>query len=38
MRERMDKLGGTLTILSAPGKGTRVKVALGNWRPATPGD
>jgi signal transduction histidine kinase/HAMP domain-containing protein len=30
MRERMEKLGGTLTILSAPGKGTRVKAALGS--------
>jgi signal transduction histidine kinase/HAMP domain-containing protein len=38
MRERMDKLGGTLTILSAPGRGTRVKVALGNRHPAGTGD
>jgi signal transduction histidine kinase len=34
MRERMDKLGGTLTISSAPGRGTRVKAALGNRHPA----
>jgi signal transduction histidine kinase len=28
MRERTERLGGTLTILSAPGEGTRVKVIL----------
>jgi len=26
MRQRVEKLGGTLTILSAPGEGTMVKV------------
>jgi signal transduction histidine kinase len=28
MRERAEKLGGSLTILSAPGRGTRVKVSV----------
>jgi signal transduction histidine kinase len=29
MRERAEKLGGSLTVLSAPGEGTRVKVSVG---------
>jgi len=29
MRERAERLGGTMTILSAPGEGTRVKVSIG---------
>jgi len=29
MRERAEKLGGTLTILSTPGEGTRVKASMG---------
>ena len=33
MRERAEKLGGTLQVISAPGKGTRVSVRL-----ATRGD
>jgi signal transduction histidine kinase len=28
MRERAERLGSTLTILSAPGEGTRVEVTL----------
>ena len=34
MRERAEWLGGTLTVLSAPGKGTTVKVSVGGtqWR------
>lgn len=31
MRERAEKLGGTLTILSAPGEGTTVKVNIGTY-------
>lgn len=29
MRERVEKLGGTLTIISSPGQGTQVKASLG---------
>ncbi len=29
MRERAERLGGALTIISAPGEGTRVKVSIG---------
>jgi len=29
MRDRAERLGGTLTILSAPGEGTRVRVSIG---------
>jgi PAS domain S-box-containing protein len=29
MRERVEKVGGSLTILSTPGKGTRVKASIG---------
>lgn len=32
MRERAEGLGGALTILSAPGEGTRVKVSVGAHR------
>jgi signal transduction histidine kinase len=28
MRERAERLGGSLTILSAPGEGTRVKISV----------
>jgi signal transduction histidine kinase len=28
MRERAEKLGGSLTVLSAPGEGTRIKVSV----------
>jgi signal transduction histidine kinase len=34
MRERAEKVGGTLTILSRPGEGTRVKVAVGGQQSA----
>jgi signal transduction histidine kinase len=34
MRERAEKLGGSLTVLSAPGEGTRVKVSVGVNTPA----
>jgi signal transduction histidine kinase len=29
MRERAEQVGGVLTIHSAPGEGTRVKVTIG---------
>jgi GAF domain-containing protein/HAMP domain-containing protein len=32
MRERAEKLGGTLQLISAPAKGTRVKVSLTTYR------
>jgi signal transduction histidine kinase/HAMP domain-containing protein len=35
MRERAEKLGGSLTILSAPGEGTRVKVSVGVRTPTS---
>jgi signal transduction histidine kinase len=35
MRERAEKLGGSLTVLSAPGKGTRVKVSVGVRTPVS---
>jgi signal transduction histidine kinase len=34
MRERVDKLGGVLSIESAPGKGTTVSVTVPVRRPA----
>jgi signal transduction histidine kinase len=34
MRQRAEKLGGSLTVLSAPGEGTRVKVSVGVSTPA----
>lgn len=34
MRQRAEKLGGSLTVLSAPGEGTRVKVSVGVRTPA----
>jgi len=37
MRERADELGGTLTIVSAPGEGTRVKVTVKRERVQTDG-
>jgi signal transduction histidine kinase len=38
MRERAEKLGGSLTVLSAPGEGTRVKVSVGVRTPASSRD
>jgi signal transduction histidine kinase len=38
MRERAEKLGGSLTVLSAPGEGTRIKVSVGVRTPASPRD
>jgi signal transduction histidine kinase len=35
IRERAEKLGGSLTVLSAPGEGTRVKVSVGVKAPAS---
>ena len=34
MRQRAEKLGGSLTVLSVPGEGTRVKVSVGVSTPA----
>jgi signal transduction histidine kinase len=38
MRQRAEKLGGSLTVLSAPGEGTRVKVSVGVRTPMRPYD
>jgi signal transduction histidine kinase len=35
IRERAEKLGGSLTVLSAPGEGTRVKVSVGVKAPVS---
>ncbi|MBL8058745.1 MAG: sensor histidine kinase, partial [Anaerolineales bacterium] len=37
MRERAARLGGTVTLASAPGRGTRVEIGLP-WRPRPAGD
>jgi NarL family two-component system sensor histidine kinase LiaS len=34
MRERAEQLGGTLTILSSPGEGTKVKAVVGRHQSA----